>query len=88
MTGWVALLVGLALGYLVLTVLAEPARYVLLLGWRTVLGYVALWVLNLIGGPFGLHLPLNPTAAVVAGVLGVPGIVALWLTSRLYAGVV
>lgn len=83
---WALWLVGLLLTYLALSALAEPARYLVLLFWRGVLGYVALTALNLIGLALGYHLPLNPVSALVAGVLGVPGVVALAIIGRLYAG--
>lgn len=84
--GWALWLVGILLAYLAFSVLAEPARYVLLLLWRGVLGYASLTALNLLGLILGFHLPLNPVSALVAGVLGVPGVVALWLVGRMYAG--
>lgn len=82
---WVLWLGVLVVGYLALRLLAEPAWYAGLAMGRGVLGYVALWVINGLGLLVGLHLPLNPFTALVAGILGVPGTIAIWVVSRLYS---
>lgn len=75
---------GLVVGYILVHLLAEPARYAALAAGRAGLGYLALWVLNGLGLLAGFHLPLNPVTALVAGVLGVPGVLAVYLLSRIY----
>ncbi len=76
--GLVLLLVGLQM-------LATPLSAAFRLLWHSIVGGFALWALNLVGGPFGLHLALNPVSAVVTGLLGLPGVgflgVIHWLVS-------
>lgn len=50
---------------------------------NSIVGGLALWVLNGVGGPFGFHVALNPVSAVVTGVLGVPGLISLVLVRRI-----
>jgi len=77
--------VGLALFLVGLALLATPLGIALRVLFNGALGGLGLWVLNLIGGPFGLHLALNPVSAATAGLLGVPGVAFLgivhWLAS-------
>lgn len=44
---------------------------------NALLGCGALVLLNLAGGRFGIQIALNPLTALVAGFLGIPGIVLL-----------
>lgn len=81
---WGIWLGALFVGYFILRLLAEPLRYLFLILGRGVLGYAALWVLNGAGLLIGLRLPLNPFTALVAGILGVPGTVVIWVVNRLY----
>lgn len=73
---WLAVgTLGIALiGYRVLKGIIHPA---ILLLWRGLTGGLALWALNLIGGPLGFQIGLNPATALAAGFLGVPGLFAL-----------
>jgi inhibitor of the pro-sigma K processing machinery len=36
---------------------------------------VLLWLANLLGRHFGITVPINPITALIAGFLGVPGVV-------------
>lgn len=66
---------GIALvGYRVLKGILRPATFLV---WRGLAGGLALWVLNLAGGPLGFHVGLNPATAMAVGFLGVPGLFAL-----------
>ena len=51
------------------------------LAWKLLLngicGVLSLWLVNLTGGLTGLYLPVNPVTAVIAGTLGVPGLILL-----------
>lgn len=72
-----ALAAGVA--YVLLRLCAEPARVVLALGIRAVVGAAVLWLGNRIGDTFGVTVGLNPVTALVAGFLGVPGVVVLFV---------
>lgn len=62
------------IGYRVLKSVLHPAALLL---WRGLTGGLALWALDLAGGPLGFHIGLNPATALAAGFLGVPGLFAL-----------
>ncbi len=54
-----------------------PIRIVLKLMLNSVLGGAAIIVINAVGKAFGLHISLNAATAVIAGVLGIPGMLML-----------
>lgn len=71
---WViGVLIILALGKAMLL----PLKVVIRLVINGILGGIAILVINLIGSPLGFTLALNPISALVAGVLGLPGIILL-----------
>ena len=71
-------LLGLyALGYFALV----PMKWVGKLLISAVLGGAALWILNCVGGIWGLHVALNPFSALIAGILGIPGVALLLVLS-------
>lgn len=76
---------GLVLLMVGLQTLATPLNAAFRVLWNTVLGGCALWALNFIGRPFGLHLALNPVSAAATGLLGLPGVgflgIVHWLVS-------
>jgi inhibitor of the pro-sigma K processing machinery len=61
-------------------VFSTPLRVALKLLVNTLLGFLALWVVNLTAGVTGIALGLNLLNALVIGILGVPGFVLLLLT--------
>ena len=63
--------------FLVSRVFFKPLRFVIKIGVNVVLGALIIWVLNMVGAPIGLELPLNVVTAVTAGFLGLPGTVLL-----------
>lgn len=62
-----------------LRVFSTPLRLALKLLANTLLGFLALWVVNLTAGVTGIALGLNLWNALVVGVLGLPGFVLLLL---------
>lgn len=69
--------VGLLLLYLVGRVLVVPVKYFSRLLINGVVGGILLWVLNIFGSFIGLHIAINPITALIAGFLGIPGVVLL-----------
>ena len=57
-----------------------PLRLAIRLLANTLLGFAALWAVDLTAGFTGIMLGLNPLNALVIGVLGLPGFVLLLLT--------
>jgi len=47
--------------------------------FQIVLGGLLLFVFNLLGATFNLHIPLNLVTIGVAGLLGIPGIISLFV---------
>ena len=66
--------------------LAGAFRLMLLplrLGWKLLLGgiggLIVLWLVGLTAGLTGFSIPINPLTALIAGTLGIPGLVLLAL---------
>ena len=70
---------GLFLLWAVIKLFSKPIRLLVKLACNTAIGYIALVLLNLIGGKVGITLGLSWVNAVVIGVLGYPGLVLLLL---------
>lgn len=68
---------GVLLLYVVARLLVVPLKFILRLLINAGVGLLLLAVFNLIGEFFDLYLPINPITALVAGFLGIPGIVLL-----------
>lgn len=60
-----------------LRIFRAPLRLAAKVLGNTLLGFLALWGLNLVGGPAGFALGLNLWNAAVIGILGVPGLLLL-----------
>jgi inhibitor of the pro-sigma K processing machinery len=74
---WYAL--GIIFILLLLHLLAKPMEVLLRVLGSSIVGGLALGLVNLVGGLAGFHIGLNPVTAVVVGVLGVPGLLGLGL---------
>lgn len=74
---------GVLLLALLYKVIKTPIKWAFKLLVHAAIGFVALFVINLLGQPIGLQLGLNWLNAVVAGVLGVPGVILLILLKYL-----
>ena len=77
------ILVGVLAVFLLIAlirVFQAPLRLALKLLGNTLLGFLALWAVNLTAGVTGITLGLNLWNALVIGVLGLPGFVLLLLT--------
>ena len=61
-------------------VFRTPLRIALKLLGNTLLGFLALWVVNLTVEVTGITLGMNLLNALVIGILGVPGLILLLLT--------
>lgn len=62
-----------------LRVFSKPFRLALKLLANTLLGFLALWAVNLTAGVTGIALGLNLWNALIIGVLGLPGFALLLL---------
>ncbi len=69
---------GLLLLYLLASLLVVPLKWLGKLIISSVVGFLILAALNLVGGAlFGFTIALNPINALIAGILGIPGVVLL-----------
>lgn len=66
-------IIGLALLYLVIKFLKWPLKILL----NGVIGIVLLYIANFIGGYLGFSIGINAVTALIAGFLGVPGVIFL-----------
>lgn len=74
---WYAM--GVIFLLLLLHLLAKPIEVAMRMVGSSLVGGLALWLINLVGGLVGFHLGLNPISAAVVGVLGFPGLLGLSL---------
>jgi len=54
-----------------------PLKVLLNLIINGIAGGILLWLINLVGGNFGLVIPINIVTALIAGILGIPGVLFL-----------
>ncbi len=54
-----------------------PVKFILKLIYNGLIGGAMLWAVNYIGAYFSFAIAINPITALVAGFLGVPGVVLL-----------
>lgn len=81
-----AFAVGIFLIYLVGKLFVMPLRLVFRLIYNGLIGGVMLWVVNLVGSHIGFSIAINPLSALIAGFLGLPGVVLLILFKIFIAG--
>ncbi|VBB06961.1 sigmak-factor processing regulatory bofa [Lucifera butyrica] len=78
---------GILLIYLIGRVFLMPIKIVFRLIYNALIGGLMLWALNYIGGHFGFIIGINPVTALVAGFLGLPGVILLILFKIFIGGV-
>jgi len=77
MENFVSILVPLLLLMLLLKLLVLPIRWFWKIFVNSACGFLCLWLLNSISGFTGLLFPINSVTALIAGFLGLPGILLL-----------
>ena len=75
----IAVILGIFFILALIRVFRAPLRVALKVLVNTLLGFLALWVVNLTAGFTGIVLGFNVLNALLIGVLGVPGFVMLLL---------
>jgi len=73
----IAYVFGIGLIYLVGRLLLMPIKFMVKLIYNGLIGGVVLWGVNFVGTYIGFGIAINPLTALVAGFLGVPGVVLL-----------
>ena len=77
MVNFVLILVPLVLLMLLLKLLVLPIRWFWKVFVNSACGFLCLWLLNSISGFTGLAFPINSVTVLIAGFLGLPGILLL-----------
>lgn len=75
----VAFVFGIFLIFLIGRLFLMPIKLVFRLIYNAIIGGIMLWVVNFIGGHFGFTIAINPLTALIAGFLGLPGVILLIL---------
>lgn len=83
MEQFVTLLIPAMLAIVLVRLLVLPMKFVFKLMIHSACGFVCLWLLNSIAGFTGIFIPINAVTALVAGILGLPGIGILALLAVL-----
>ncbi|MCI7617883.1 MAG: pro-sigmaK processing inhibitor BofA family protein [Firmicutes bacterium] len=68
---------AIVLIFLVGKIFLWPLKHVLKLAASSVIGGLAILIINALGAGFGLMIPLNLISAAIVGVLGIPGVMLL-----------
>lgn len=82
----VAYAFGLFLLYIVAYILYVPLKVIVRLIYNAIIGGLLLWLVNLVGGVFGLSVAINPVTALIVGFLGIPGVVLIIALKYVVAG--
>lgn len=64
-------------GVLILVLIVKFFSMPFKLIWNGIVGAIMLWLINLIGGLFGFGLKITIIKALIAGIFGVPGVLAV-----------
>ena len=54
-----------------------PIKKVVKLMINSILGGITIYIINIIGSNFGFHIGLNVITSLIAGILGLPGVICL-----------
>lgn len=82
MTGFeifVPYVVAIVVLLLVVKLFALPFKLV----WNGIIGGIMLWFINLVGAVFSFHIEITVVTALIAGIFGVPGVIAIALWKML-----
>jgi inhibitor of the pro-sigma K processing machinery len=75
----VAFLFGLVLIYFIGRLFLLPIKLIIRLVYNAIIGGIVLWIVNFAGAYFDFTIAINPITALVAGLLGIPGVILLIL---------
>ncbi len=78
-TSILAYVVGLLLIFFICRIFIRPLRWLLKIIFNSIIGGLILAAVNFVGGFAGITVIINPLSALLAGLLGVPGVVLVIL---------
>lgn len=73
----ILLLIGLIITVLLAGTPLKPIRWIGQGTIKIIFGALFLFVANVIGGSFDIHVPINLLTSAISGFLGIPGVAAL-----------
>lgn len=79
-----AVIICVLLVVLIFKIIKTPLKWAFKLLINAASGFIALVILNFFGGIVGLNLTINLINCLVAGILGLPGVVLLLLLKYLF----
>lgn len=77
---------GIIILYMVGRVFLKPMRMIFKIVYNSILGLIALLVINFVGKYFGLNIALNIYSVLITGFLGIPGLALLIVLKLIYLG--
>lgn len=72
-------ILGVVVLFIVVNLIKAPIKIIIKLIANGIVGVILLYVVNLIGANFGIQIGINIITALISGILGVPGVIALIL---------
>lgn len=79
MTEYIVLIFAAIAVIIVAKLLAWPIKKILKLALNVGLGIILIYLVNTFGGSIGITIPFNILTALIAGILGIPGVIVLIL---------
>ncbi|MCL1632244.1 pro-sigmaK processing inhibitor BofA family protein [Sporolactobacillus sp. CPB3-1] len=80
MNSYLYVIIGITIVFLVVMAAGasfHPLKWIGRLAVRLLVGALLLFLLNVIGESFSMHIPINLATSAASGLLGLPGIAAL-----------
>lgn len=68
-------LIGVVILYFLIKLLKWPIKLLI----NGICGVILLYIVNLIGVHFGIYIGINVITAIIAGIFGIPGVIAIIL---------
>ena len=65
-------------------VLAWPIKLIWKLVFNVIIGGILLYIINIVGAAFNISIAINWVSALVAGLLGVPGVILLLILQFIF----
>lgn len=77
--------VGIVIAVIIIAkILSWPLKIIIKLVLNIIIGLILLLLVNTFAGPIGLHIPFNTVTALVAGTLGIPGVILLIILNYIF----
>ena len=70
--------------YVLLKIVMAPIKWIFKLLLNAIIGFLLLFLANLIGGFFNFSVPVNLISCLISGVFGIPGVIFLVMLKLLF----